>query len=278
MDDHQFDALTRSIASARNRRQLLKGMLGLGSGLVASTTLRNAQAARRPTPTPRPVQCPGEQSWNGNACVCPEGKVSCGPDCCAPGVSECCDNACCFGTCYDEELCCPTGSIVCDGVCREWECCTGQQCPSGICSDDHTCCTPSCEGVSCGGSDGCSGSCGCPLNEVCIEGSCVCRTGMMRCANGACQKCCDSRSPSQECAQTQGGDAACWTCGNGICLPLSYTPCGSPGEFCSADDPGECMLCVSHGEICNSFDIHCCAGLECALRSGSWGRCVDASR
>ena len=51
-------------------------------------------------------------------CCCPLGFEKCGPDCCTagsipapqPGHSECCDQACCIGTCYGEELCCPTNN------------------------------------------------------------------------------------------------------------------------------------------------------------------------
>jgi hypothetical protein len=34
------------------------------------------------------------------------------------------------------------------------------------------CCTPTCNGTSCGGSDGCGGTCGCSGSTVCHEGTC----------------------------------------------------------------------------------------------------------
>jgi serine-rich repeat adhesion-like glycoprotein len=51
MDDRRFDALTRSMASARSRRQLLKGIAGLGAvmgGVAVSGA--GADAKRREEP------------------------------------------------------------------------------------------------------------------------------------------------------------------------------------------------------------------------------------
>ena len=118
MDEWRFDRLTRLFASGASRRSVVKALLGLGgASLVGGTLLEDdTGAARRPAnPTPTPVKCPGKQVASGGQCVCPSGLSKCGPDCCNPGGigaahSECCDNACCFGTCYGEELCCPTNA------------------------------------------------------------------------------------------------------------------------------------------------------------------------
>lgn len=141
MDDRRFDALARSIGQAGSRRNLIKGALGLGvfGGLARSGEV---EAARRPTPTPRPVRCPGEQIPCGNDCCCPDGSTSCGGACCPDGAAECCDGACCYGECYGEELCCPTGS----SICPSGECCDGR------CMDDgYTCCPTqrACTGYAC---------------------------------------------------------------------------------------------------------------------------------
>jgi hypothetical protein len=131
MDDRRFDSLIRQFGSGGSRRQLLKGFFGLGGVLVAGS-LRPSElrAARRTTPAPAPTTpaCPGNQVWNGSACVCTSG-TACGPSCCPDGA-QCCDNACCHGTCYGEELCCPTGSVVVSGGC--FAACSGQSqaCPS----------------------------------------------------------------------------------------------------------------------------------------------------
>ena len=130
MDDRRFDALARHLGQGGSRRRLLKGLLGLGgTAVVGSIQPRIGEAARRTTPSPTPAKCPGNQIWDGTACVCETG-TTCGPDCCPDGEAQCCDNACCYGTCYGEELCCPTGSIVVQSAC--FTACAGAQltCPA----------------------------------------------------------------------------------------------------------------------------------------------------
>ena len=125
MDDRRFDALARAIGQSGSRRGLIKAALGLGGIAAFGGMARHdeIEAARRPTPTPRPVSCPGEQVPCGTNCCCPDGSSKCGSACCPDGAAECCDNACCYGECYGEELCCPTGSSFCpDGTCCEGRC------------------------------------------------------------------------------------------------------------------------------------------------------------
>lgn len=140
MDDRRFDAMTRSLAGGATRRQLLRGLLGVGSGLMAVSRLE-AEAARRPTPTPKPVKCPTGQSWDGSQCACISGST-CGSDCCQAG-SVCCDNACCYGECHAEEICCAPGDYYCDGACTICPC--GQYPLDGVCyttcsESDEECC------------------------------------------------------------------------------------------------------------------------------------------
>ena len=222
-------------------------MLGLGSMATAGRAL-DAEAAGRPTPTPKPVKCPGQQTWNGNACVCPGGLTTCGSDCC-PADATGCDNACCYGTCYGEELCCATGTIFCDGACRPWECC----------------------------SDGCGGTCTCPQNEECSEGTCICVDGTTRCPNGACQECCETSSSSEECVEKYGGDAGCWACSDGTCQARTGMSCSNFGFwFCSELSPGSCTSCGSLGDYCGNGAV-CCDGLACDLSAGTSGHCVECS-
>src|SRR5690349_23475868 len=136
MEDRRFDTLARAFASGSNRRAMLKGLLGLGVAATAGAAMGSgsAEAARRTTPTPTPPACPGNQHWDGAACVCPDDNTICGPTCCPNGQSVCCDGACCAGECYSEELCCPRGSSVCHGA----ACCN----PAEVCLEDGSCCTP----------------------------------------------------------------------------------------------------------------------------------------
>ena len=86
MDDRRFDD-TRSIAC--QRAQPPHGAQGAPrSGRISRNGRRSAhgQAARRPT-TPTPVpRCPGNQTWNGSACICPGTLSKCGPACCNESV------------------------------------------------------------------------------------------------------------------------------------------------------------------------------------------------
>lgn len=183
MDDRRFDAVIRTFAQGGSRRTLLKGLLGVGGVAAAGGILLepHADAARRPTPTPRPVTCPGNQVPCGADCCCPDGSAKCGAECCPNGQAQCCDNACCFGTCYGEELCCPNGQPICsvdgccDGACID----DGQYCCSldGVCGDG--CCNLS--GERCCADD--SGNLTCiPIDGCCSDRDC---TGA-RCQNGVC--------------------------------------------------------------------------------------------
>jgi hypothetical protein len=287
MDDRRFDALTRSLASGGSRRQVLKGLCGLGGGALAGASLRSADAARRSVPTPRPVHCPGNQSWDGDACVCPDGTTPCGPACCSAGAT-CCDNACCDGTCYGEELCCPASRSFCEVTgeccpegwmcCAEFgcispdQCCTStdcapETCRSVDCSGDHicastfdcnrgeaetsccgedevclrngSCCTPNCNGVICGGSDGCEGACGCPGDSHCVSDVCV----------ETCDSSVDSCGECAGCECREYFIAQYWFCTDGR---SSVGPCASDtdcptGTICARYESGTSehpYLCV----------------------------------
>lgn len=277
MDDRRFDALVRKLASASNRRQVLKGFLGLGGAAVA-TSLHGAEAARRPTPTPKPISCPGEQTWNGVECACPNGKSNCGPDCCPDGIAECCNNACCFGNCYGQELCCPEGFLFCDGSCRDWGCCADDDCSGNAACDPltHTCqCVADCVGKSCG-NDGCGGSCGtCPGGQTCQDGACGCPSGVL-CSDNACHTCC----AATDCAETYGGDAECWKCIEGACGYYSGFCSGGVCGTSSDARIGHCLECGMAGPLgsdaCNQT-VGCCSGHYCDFVFGDQGLCRVAA-
>jgi hypothetical protein len=83
MDDRRFGHVTRAIVRSGSRRTLIEGLLGLSGIATVGRLAREAdvRAARRPAPTSQVPTCPGTQSWDGSACVCPNGAI-CGPACC----------------------------------------------------------------------------------------------------------------------------------------------------------------------------------------------------
>ncbi len=139
MDDRRFDALTRDLSTAGTRRRflgLVLGAIGIAGG-NALRTGRDSEAARRPTPTEVPIHCPSGMRWTGTTCVCIVGEM-CGSDCCTEG-GTCCDQACCYARCLDEEICC----------------------------------VPTCPSFSCGNDDGCGETCACHETLDCVSGLCA---------------------------------------------------------------------------------------------------------
>lgn len=274
MDDRRFDALTRTFATAGNRRQVLKGLLGLG-GLFGGAVARDARAARRPAPTPRPISCPGNQVPVDGVCTCPTG-AKCRAECC-PENAECCDGACCYGACYGEELCCPTGKVVCDGQCRDWECCTNDQCAGNATFDpeSHTCvCVPNCDGKACG-DNGCDGSCGaCPEGQTCTEGACTCPSGHL-CSDNTCHECCtDTQCPANHVCDPQTR-----TC---VCAPnCDGKSCGDNGCGGSCGTCPEGRVCrngacgCANGVLCGDQCQECCEAADCV---SSYGWDLECSR
>lgn len=286
MDDRRFDSLVKSLASGASRRKVLKGLLGLGGAAAVGGTLLEgpAEAARRPTPTPKPVKCPGVQTWNSTLgkCVCPANLSQCvpgvGPTCCndkvvaegSPGYSECCDNACCQGTCYGEELCCATNSRpgeqpptnrICDTRSGP-ECCLY----SDKCCIVDGCCATVCYGGSVG-ADSC-----CPVEDFCPGGSesdGLCCTGNTTCCGRGtnANACVDLTVPGNCCNEGDCGDP-CKICNeNHICAdrcdPQTQVCCTEQagpgvcvnGECCPGAPCGEAQVCCDTGE-----GTVCCPG------------------
>lgn len=318
MDDRRFDALTRALGQGGSRRTLLKGLLGLGGVATAGAVLRDTEAARRgqsgpptagpqPTLAPQPTapaplpsattvpRCPGNQTPCGADCCCPAGNTKCGPDCCPDGQAECCDGACCFGTCFGEELCCPPGSRACDGVCYPGGCCTVADCGllCQVCGADHVC--HSCEEV----------------GQICQNGTCVptitptptitstpdpcagvvcttppiCHTAPGRCDNGqcsypqagagancgACHVCngAGNCNPVQNNTDPYGGCPVGSTCCGAVCTPLDTDAnCGFCGNRCNVAEGQGCVAgsCV---DVCVPSGGPCPAALPCC------GTCVS---
>lgn len=307
MDDRRFDSLVKAMATGTNRRSLFKGLLGLGGAAVVGTSLQGseADAARRPTPTPKPITCPGSQIWNGSACVCPgTAPDKCGPDCCTesitlpdtPGYSECCDNACCFGHCYGEELCCDYPLVFCEA---QNECCF---------ADDNQCCgsTGCCDTACCPIADGSNACCEDPTPRCCGGDACIPADGC--CSDDECSGC--QTCQNHICADDNDQCAGCLDCvqaacvtNNGNCedgLVCTDNICGADGN-CSypfdctnsdscCDDGNACTqnICNTEAGTC-SFPFYCtsndcCPGQVCDTSTGgcytpcqdeNFGSCSD---
>jgi hypothetical protein len=232
MDDRRFDSLARSLANGASRRSVLKGILGLGGAAVAGGTLLDGktEAARRPTPTPKPVRCPGNQTPVGGVCTCPDtAPYECGPACCtgeagdppSPTHTECCDNACCHGTCYGEELCCPTNPgpgeqppthQICSSA-QGVECCPADQ----DCCEVDGCCETVCWGGEDGNSNCCSPGAFCPGNDspdLCCTNNFIC------CGAGTSGNLCRDPNVANGCCTTEDCPSG-QVCESNVCV----TPC-----------------------------------------------------
>lgn len=304
MDDRSFDSLVKAVALGTSRRRVLKGMLGLGgAALVGSAALEDdADAARRPTPTPKPVKCPGLQTWNGSQCVCPDGAPEkCGPDCCtngefppgSAGYSECCDNACCFGTCTGEELCCPTNTPAGGGppiahVCANGECCLAPYvCFNGACVA-HAGCESNDDCGACEtcnpGSGQCSSLCTRDLPQCCVNGfgeycapaGATCCSSASDCTepcsycNDVVRYCVDRCDNPDDCCEGANGDDCC---ASDRCIP---------GQGCCAEGTSACgenccdnatERCDGNGNcVCKADYIECdgvCVNAQCCGRDDS---------
>ncbi len=257
MDDHRFDVLTKAFGSSGSRRRLLKGLLGVGGAAAIGTAIvpSESEAARRPTPTPKPVTCPGQQTWDVSQCTCPDGLSKCGPACCNPNGtgadhSECCDNACCQGTCYGEELCCPYPRAYCPT--------TGECCPEGAhCCDEFGCLSID---LCCSDAD-----CTAFPNSSCDPGTHTCVCVPATCASlGTCGQVSDGCGNTLDCGCCT--DADCQGSGfpNGWCDPNTHT--------CACTQSS----CPSSG--CGTFSDGCGSNIECGCGLGyvcSGGTCVD---
>lgn len=258
METNRFDSLVKSLANGASRRSVLKGLVGLGGAAAVTSAFLEpeANAARRPTPTPKPITCPAGKHWDGTQCVCTTGGA-CGPECCHVGT-ECCDNACCFGHCYGEELCCPYENwcAAASECCAAGEtCCDEQGC---ILIEDGDC---GCDGACPDGFERCGSQC-------CAHGYCA---GTTCCAIGVCgdaclvnegdlccgiqpydpqvSYCCDGTLSAGECCTFEACEAG-FECCNDDCCPAGH--CASEGCCAGAACGNHCMDEANEG---------CCAGM-----------------
>ena len=148
-------------------------------------------------------------------------------------------------------------------------------------------CVPDCAAGACG-DDGCGGECpACPLNQVCINGGCVC--SWEACAEACCGEgmvCFEDACCLPQCAGMECGDDLCGDvcgicpevapiCNNGICALDCIPDC--EGKECGPDGcEGSCGECP--GGTC--VDATCCfpdcAGKDCGADGcgGDCGQCA----
>ncbi len=281
VDDRRFDVLTKALADSSSRRSVIKGFLGLGGALTATTLLGRTRvdAARRPTPAPKPVTCPGQQIWDDAQCVCPSG-YGCGPDCCTT-IEQCCDNACCpdDAVCVAEERCCPAaqacpnapdgpccpdGLLCCPGgdscydpnggCCVDTDC-AGDFCNAGVCRDNWCVLESFADGVDCGDCLACQdGMC----TSTCAEGE-LCCADDDRCIDPTSGGCChDVDCPTVDCAPGVCIDHQCGTgepvycqtddgpvcCSEGTRCVAVANETGGTSEICCTDESAACLTLV----------------------------------
>lgn len=254
MDDRRFDSLAKSLATGVKRRSVIKSVLGLGAAALGGSTIASVDAARRPAPAPKPISCPGQQHWDTtNGCICPNGNTKCGPDCCPDGMATCCDNACCYGVCYGEELCCDT-TQWCDltgECCGAGEVCCGIQ--GCIPAGDIECCAD----AECGENQYCDSAnqCACnegavPCGDSCIVGQCCttddCGEGQV-CAGGGCFTPCTYDNGNYSCPQCDAWQCLVYLVDNSsFCVALGAAECDHGmcpnGSYCVH---GTCMQACS---------------------------------
>lgn len=282
MDDTRFDHLTKSIAGATSRRQLLRGLIGsIGAGAFLATHRKSGEAAVRPkTPTPTPLRCPGKQIVVGGKCACPSGFDKCGAECCPHGSAVCCDNACCYGQCYGEELCCPGVYCEAGGCCGVGQdCCADSGCCDGVCYHDaadgrELCCSadrycaPSGEccdaGSDCCGSDGCcAGQCynASDGRERCCPTGTATLCGPDCCLNET-EVCCEGADGSTACVPIEIGCNPPEECSNDEDCGIGRQCCAGVCAYCCNDgDCNQCQTC--QGGTCTPPTANPCGGDLC---------------
>jgi hypothetical protein len=178
LDGSRFDRLARSMASARSRRGLLGGLLGLGAGLAGLASGGAACPPGQVLGAGRRCLCRlTGRPPAGGVCPCPAGQCDFGAGC-AP--SACCADADCPPTqsCLAEGICgcAPNRVALSNGSCAYP--CLDFQSPSpecaAACGGDGICFAALGDGPFCLRSFDltgiCTGGVPCPLGSACLGG------------------------------------------------------------------------------------------------------------
>jgi Stigma-specific protein, Stig1 len=310
MDGERFDAMTRALATAANRRSLFKGAaLALGALAPFSRSrlaLANATCGIACTGD---ADCANSQddcfSCCGGVCTNTASDVSncsaCGTVC-AGGQYAVCGDAICsihcpggFTPCGDGSYCAdlandPQNCISCGNVCPGGQTCCGAVGCIDLTIDLHNC--GAC-GTDCGIGGRCCGSaCVDPNSDAGNCGDCgVACAGDQRCQGGACVARCPAGQLfcDPNCVDLGSDAGNCGACGNacgggqvcqgGACVSTCAAGATACGNSCVdlSSDAGNCGTC---GNACGGGQT--CQGGACVSicpdgQTVCGGACVDLS-
>jgi hypothetical protein len=141
MDSRRFDELTRVLASGYDRRAVVRGILGLGTGALGGVVMTGgAEAARRGFSGPKLPTAP----------PCTDGLCGDPRESCAEGLV--CFESECFIPCAQGTLACPCGdcvimegaglqlcAAVIGGFCENSAACQQQHGTGWVCADNSQC-------------------------------------------------------------------------------------------------------------------------------------------
>ena len=298
MDDRHFDAVARTLASGRSRRQALR-LLAAGAlaawlprGAVAALALQECEAGL--------TYCEGSGTctdlfsdpFNCGGCgvVCESGVCEAGACIqvgCPAGSVDCDGTGICTSLLDDPNHCGNCGTVCASGVC-DGGFCAPLGCSPGLVAcpySDHFgpagCYDLATDPNRCGSCETSCGGAGSRTIEACIEGSCVatgCLEGFIDCdGSGYCTSLYDDPNNCGAC----GVVCPSGVCSAGSCI-ADDTTCAAGLAYCPArqitvgfdNQPSElaagCYDLFSDRLHCGSCDITCpttvgCYGGECTL-------------
>ncbi len=202
MEQQRFEDLTRGLAQARSRREVVKAVFGtlLAGGVIGAQ--RGGVLAQTP--------CTDDTA-------CADTDICCGGfcrelECCiedADPNARCPEGTSCFeGVCdpIDEPVACESddtcseGEICCAGACRAIECCIDDADPNARCPEGTSCFEGVCDPIDEPGA--CSSDDECGEGEICCAGGCH-----------AIECCIDDDDPNARCPEGT-------SCFEGVCDPI----------------------------------------------------------
>jgi len=188
MDAERFDRMTRWLASERDRRRVVGGLVGV----VASAGLGIGRGRRVVGQAAPPVETCAKDIDCAETVTDPCTGSSCIDGVCATFVVECAPGF----TCCGDAQCCATGGCQADAECPNTgiDPCTSSRCQAGGCVQVTVACAAG--SVCCGAGQCCPLPCLTDLDcaivdtdpcniATCVEGSCV-STGLDCGPDGAC--------------------------------------------------------------------------------------------